>query len=180
MYFSNLLTLILMSLVFSAVMQPIPGQSAVNNTNFTVPKVTSVPVNTMSASGDTTVPIVRLVDPNWCNAVGTGRIVVNGTSSDNGTGVQIVEVRVDNNKYITTDPEEPGNWSSWSVPIEINDTAPHRILARATDYSGNKNWEDITINSPLAIGNLPNETAIVKDKKNRFAFVEPTFTNARL
>ena len=64
------------------------------------------------------------------------------------------------------------------MPIEINDTALHRILARATDYSGNKNWEDITINSPLATGNLPNDTAPLKDKKNRFAFVEPTFTNA--
>ena len=28
------------------------------------------------------------------------------------------------------------------------------------------------------MGNLPPETAPVKDKKNRFAFVEPTFTNA--
>ena len=167
-----------MSIVFGAVIQPIHGQSAVNNTNFTVPKVTSVPENTLSASGDTSVPIVRLVDPNWCNAVGTGRIVVNGTSSDNGTGVQIVEVRVDKNKYLTTDPKEPGNWSFWSVPIEINDTAPHRILARAIDHSGNKNWEDITINSPLRMGTLPPETAPVKDKKNKFAFVEPTFTSA--
>ena len=123
-------------------------------------------------------PLSDLVDPNWCNAVGTGKIVVNGTSSDNGTGVQIVEVRVDKNKYLTTAPKEPGNWSSWSVPIEINDTNPHRILARATDYSGNKNWEDITINSPLALGNHPNDTAPIKDKKFRFAFVEPTFTNA--
>ena len=102
MYFSNLLTLILMSVVFGAVIQPIHGQSAGINTNFTVPKVTSVPENKSSASGDTAVPIVRLVDPNWCNAVGTGKIVVNGTSSDNGTGVQIVEVRVDKNKYLTT------------------------------------------------------------------------------
>ena len=178
MYFSNLLTLILMSVVFGAVMQPIHGQSAVNNTNFTVPKVTSEPNNISTAPGDTSVPIVRVVDPNWCNAVDTGRIVVNGTSSDNGTGVQIVEVRVDKNKYLTTAPKEPGNWSFWSVPIEINDTAPHRILARATDNSGNKNWEDITINSPLAMGTSPPETVPVKDMKNRFAFVEPTFTNA--
>ena len=54
--------------------------------------------------------------------MGTGKNVVNGTSSDNGTGVQIVEVRLDKNKYLTTAPKEPGNWSFWSVPIEINDT----------------------------------------------------------
>ena len=129
---------------------------------------------------DTTVPNIRVIDPSWCSAVGSGKIIVNGTSSDNGTGVKIVEVRVDKNKYVTTFPKNPGNWSNWSVPIEINDTAPHRILARATDFSRNQKWEDITINSPLVAGNLPPETAPVKDKKNRFAFIEPSFTNAAL
>ena len=115
MYISNLLTLILISVVFGAVIQPIYGQSAGNKTNFTVPNVTSGPENTSSASGDTAVPIVRLVDPNWCNAVGTGKIVVNGTSSDNGTGVKIVEVRVDKNKYVTTDSERP-----WKLVILVS------------------------------------------------------------
>ena len=70
MYFSKSLTLILMSVVFGAVIQPIHGQSAGINTNFTVPKITSIPENTSSASGDTAVPTVRLVDPNWCNRCG--------------------------------------------------------------------------------------------------------------
>ncbi|HEY7109689.1 MAG TPA: N,N-dimethylformamidase beta subunit family domain-containing protein [Nitrososphaeraceae archaeon] len=178
MYLSNSLTLIMMSVVFGAVIQPIHGQAAGINTNSTVTKSIPVAENTSSASEDSAIPIVRLVDPNWCNAVGNGTILVNGTSSDNETGVKLVQVRVDEDNYLFADPKGGENWSSWSVPIEINDTNPHRILARATDYSGNRNWDDITINSPIAVGNLPNETAIVKDKKNRFAFVEPTFTNA--
>jgi plastocyanin len=168
----------LMSLLLGTMTQPIFGQSSVGNSNSIVPKIVSVPQNTPSATEDTTVPNVRVVNPNWCSAVGTGKIIINGTSSDNGTGVKIVEVRVDKNKYLTTTTKSHGNWSYWSVPIDINDTAPHRILARATDYSGNQNWEDITINSPIGLGTLPPETAPVMDKKNRIAFVEPTFTNA--
>jgi plastocyanin len=166
-----------MSLLFGTVTQPIFGQSAFDNASSPV-KFASVPKVTPSVAKDTTVPNIRIIDPTWCSAVGTGKIVVNGTSSDNGTGVKVVEVRVDKNRYVTTSPKNPGNWSYWSVPIEINDTAPHRILARATDYSTNPKWEDITINSPLVNGNLPPETAPVKDKKDRFAFVEHSFTNA--
>ena len=167
----------LMSLLLGTLTQPIFGQSAVDNAGSIVPKASVLQV-TPSSAKDTMVPNIRIIDPNWCSAVGIGKIIVNGTSSDNGTGVKIVEVRVDKNKYLTTSPKNAGNWSSWSVPIEINDTAPHRILARATDYSRNENWEDITINSPQGMGNLPNDTAPLKDKKFRFAFVEPTFTNA--
>src|SRR4029078_979757 len=143
MYFLGFLAFISMSLILGTVTQPIFGQS----------------------SADTVVPKINILDPSWCNAVGSGKVIVNGTSGDNGTGVKIVEVRVDKNKYVTTDPISAGNWSSWSVPIEVNDTDPHRILARAAENSGNQNWEDITIISPISIGNHPNDTAPIKDKK---------------
>ena len=58
MYISNLLTLILISVVFGAVLQPIHAQSVGNKTDFT-----SFLESTSSASGDTIVPIVRLSGP---------------------------------------------------------------------------------------------------------------------
>jgi plastocyanin len=142
----------------------------------------TIPVNESNAVPpivkDLIPPIVRIVEPGWCSPVKTGNIVVRGTSLDNGSGIKIVEVHVDKNKYSTAVPENITDWSSWSITIKVDDTQPHRIQARATDNSGNQNWDDITINTPLVIGKFFPAVAAVNGEENRVAFVEPTFTNA--
>ncbi|HEX9319509.1 MAG TPA: N,N-dimethylformamidase beta subunit family domain-containing protein, partial [Nitrososphaeraceae archaeon] len=188
MDFTGLLVITIVCLISGPMIQVTFSQPIIYNGNTSYGKgiedasnSTGVPrpQNASTLSKDASLPIVKIVDPNWCSAVyGQRNILVNGSSSDDGTGVQVVEVRVDKNKYSTAIPDKPGNWSTWSLPMELNDTKPHRILARATDYKGNKNWDDITINSPLSNRSAPAAEPLVQGKKTRFAFVEPSFTNA--
>ena len=74
-----------------------------------------------------------------------GSILVQGTSSDSGSGVNIVGAKVDNGAYITATPSAPGNWSTWSVTVTVSTTGTHTITARATDNSANQNWSSITM-----------------------------------
>jgi plastocyanin len=127
---------------------------------------------------DHVIPTVHIVEPGWCTAVKPGNILVKGTSADNGSGIKIVEVHVDKNEYSAATPKNTTDWSSWSISVNINDNKPHRIQARVTDNSGNQNWEDITINSPLGMGKSLTEIEPVKENETRIAFVESTFTSA--
>ncbi len=80
-----------------------------------------------------------------------GSILVKGTSSDDlgGSGVKNVLVLVDTGAtilpYATATPFAPGNWSTWSITLNIPTTGSQRIQARATDNAGNQNWNSIKI-----------------------------------
>jgi plastocyanin len=144
------------------------------------PTITQIQSNMTGPVGpdDHAIPTVHIVEPGWCSAVKTGDVLVRGTSADNGSGIKIVEVHVDKNEYSPAIPENTTDWSSWSLSVNINDSKPHRIQARVTDKSGNQNWEDITINSPLGMGKSLTEIEPVKENESRIAFVESTFTSA--
>jgi hypothetical protein len=73
-----------------------------------------------------------------------GEILVTGTAYDTGSGVKIVEVRVDSGSYISTTPKSLGDWSSWTVTLPIT-AGEHRLVPRATDNAGNQAWNSIYV-----------------------------------
>jgi hypothetical protein len=68
-----------------------------------------------------------------------GNILVKGAAADNtgGSGVKTVAVQVDSGAFITATPASSGNWSTWSIIINITAKGQHNIRAQATDNAGN-------------------------------------------
>ena len=94
---------------------------------------------------DITPPSVAIISP-VANSVVTssnGKILVTGVASDN-SGVQLVEVRIDNGSYFTAVPKAPGDWSTWSISISAT-AGDRRIVPRATDMAGNQAWNSIYV-----------------------------------
>ena len=81
---------------------------------------------------DTLPPVVTLATPTN-SAIVTGALVVSGTATDN-VAVQTVEVRLDNEPWITA-----AGTSNWSYSLNSSNflNGSHVVGARATDTSGN-------------------------------------------
>ncbi len=100
-----------------------------------------------NAATDTTRPTVLIDQPNEGSVLPPGNVIAIGRASDNptGSGIKIVEVRVDGSTYKSATPASNGNWSTWSISLNIASIGSHRIQARATDNAGNKDWERVSI-----------------------------------
>lgn len=107
-----------------------------------------------------------------------GIITVRGRSSDQESGISKVEgfshtYPFDNQfPFKLAVPANPGDWSEWSMPLEIFDTRT-RALIRATDNSGNENWDEIFID----INETQNKLSAAAADKS-VAFVDPSFIAA--
>ena len=99
---------------------------------------------------DTTIPSIRITKPAATSNVPIGTLVIEGTSSDNVV-VSAVEVKMDTGAYATATPKAPGDWSTWTISISVGSAGQHRILSRATDSSGNQNWNSIYVNAITAV-----------------------------
>jgi hypothetical protein len=108
--------------------------------------ITEIDVNGYTPVADTTAPSVAITSPAVGSTIITtnSMITVQGTAADN-TAVRIVEVRVDSGSYVTATPASPGDWSSWSVAVDLGSSGTHRITPRATDNAGNQAWNSIYI-----------------------------------
>ena len=64
-----------------------------------------------------------------------GSILVQETASDKsgGSGIFDVQVRTDNNPWVIATPQSAGNWSTWSITVQLPTAGQHFIQARATD-----------------------------------------------
>jgi subtilisin len=104
------------------------------------------------AAPDTAVPSIRITSPAAGSTVPVGMVLVMGTSSDNagGSGVKTVQVKLDSGSYATATPKAPGDWSTWTMPVDIGAAGQHRILSRATDNAGNQAWNSINVNAVTA------------------------------
>ena len=96
---------------------------------------------------DTTKPIVSITTPSNLATVSHGNIVVKGTASDDtgGSSVKTIAVEVDSGSFVTATPSAPGNWSTWSITVNIFRAGSHTLTARATDNAGNIGTNKITI-----------------------------------
>jgi Big-like domain-containing protein/glucodextranase-like protein len=109
-------------------------------------KEVSVTITASTSTVDTTAPSVAITQPaaNSVVTVTGGSIVVTGTASDGGSGIKVVEVRVDSGSYVTASPKAAGDWSTWSVNLPIT-VGERRLVPRATDNAGNNAWNSIYV-----------------------------------
>ena len=96
---------------------------------------------------DSVPPTAEITQPLTGSILQAGSIVVNGIAQDNtgGSGIQKVEVRYDKKSYLVATPKSAGDWSTWSITLNIPTADLHNITARATDNAGNRDWFDIKI-----------------------------------
>ncbi len=96
------------------------------------------------AASDSTKPSVIIERPWEGQSLYAGTIYVSGKASDAGSGVDIVEVKVDNQRYKPASPASPSDWSTWSTTFSLTSSGSHTIRAKAIDRSGNADWETVT------------------------------------
>jgi hypothetical protein len=131
---------------------------------------------------DNTAPSVRILKPSACAdpVASPGIFTVTGVASDQESGIKKVEafshaMPFDGNyPFRMASPATGGDWSSWSIPVQIHENST-RILVRATDNSGNENWDEVTVDLPSAQELLRIPTY---DSAKSVAFVDPAFTYA--
>ena len=102
--------------------------------------------NIVFASTDTIRPSVAISRPDENAIIYKDKFVVAGKASGL-MGIKRVEVRVNNGPYTIAAPSSPGDWSSWSITLDSRSMpiGDNRIVARATDYAGNQNWDEVHI-----------------------------------
>ena len=102
-----------------------------------------------TVSDDDSRPWVRIISPSSQSivATSTGAIKVVGAAHDNqgGSGVKIVQVKVNGSGYAAANPVGPNDWSSWSVTINVQSSGIFRITPRVTDNAGNQAWNSIYV-----------------------------------
>jgi hypothetical protein len=96
---------------------------------------------------DSVAPSVAIVQPVDGSVLtgSDGIILVTGTSSDAGSGVKVVEVRLDGGSYIAATPKAAGDWSAWTASPGTLSQGSHRIYAKAIDNAGIQGTTDITV-----------------------------------
>ena len=132
-----------------------------NTTGQIGPLSTEASGTTGAGGPDTTIPVVSITSPANNATVPAGDVLISGTAADNagGSGVRLVELRVDNNGvYANATPQAPGNWSTWTVTRNITAVGPHTLRARVTDNAGNVSWNAGTYT--INIGSAPQDTTI--------------------
>jgi hypothetical protein len=104
------------------------------------------------AAGDAAKPLVVIQQPSEGYVGSAGVIQVKGRASDNsgGSGVKVVEVRLDDHRFKLATPVRSNDWSTWSASFSVTQAGTHTIKARATDRSNNQDWDTVvfTTRSP--------------------------------
>lgn len=118
---------------------------------------------------DTTIPSITITKPDYNTTVSASAITVAGTASDNsgGSGVRLVEVRLNSGPYRAASPNSPGDWSSWTIQFDLS-SAPagaHKLTARVTDNAGNQNWAGRTFT--YGADTVPPSVAITQPQYNQ-------------
>jgi hypothetical protein len=116
------------------------------NSESTWASISEVDVNGYTLVADTTVPSIKITSPLTGSTLlqQNGKITVQGTASDN-SGLQAVELRVDSGSYSAATPKAAGDWSTWSITVDVGSSGDYRLLSRATDKAGNQAWNSINI-----------------------------------
>lgn len=111
-------------------------------------------------STDKQAPTIQIVKPLDGSTVSAGTISVEGKAADNrgGSGINNVQVHIDNGAFTIAKPKATGDWTSWSLSTMMLTVGSHTIEAKATDKAGNTKLHAITLttidNSPPTIGLL--------------------------
>ena len=101
---------------------------------------------------DVTQPSIAITTPTEGDSVTGSPVVeveVTGTSFDQLSSIQQVEVRTGTTSYELATPKA-GNWSKWSHVLTFDSAGSKTIFARATDSAGNSDWVSIVIDVNIA------------------------------
>jgi hypothetical protein len=99
-------------------------------------------------------PSINITSPNPCEDIpGPKEIIVQGSASDQGSGIEKVEAFAHTLPFNNQFPYEiaeriNNNWSSWKIKLSVPENEPYRISARVTDMEGNENWDAVVIGLP--------------------------------
>jgi hypothetical protein len=86
-------------------------------------------------------PVLIISNPSNNTQVPVGEVLVSGNASNAGdANIQTIGLKVDEGDYIPVTPQVPGNWSNWSVTIDISESGPHTLKARADYGVGDQTW----------------------------------------
>ena len=134
---------------------------------------------THGQEGQAIYPKVAITSPTKNSSLPVGVTLVTGNSSarPGGNAIKVVEVHVDNHAYSTATPKATGNWSNWSITLNIPNNAPigpHVIQARATDAAGIQSWDHLSISFNGANANASSMPA----SSNKTTAVPPTNATA--
>ena len=148
-------------------------------------------------------PTIQITKPSYCTSmVSAGEILVQGKASSSN-GISKVEAFAHSYPFngrfpfLPAEPVTPGNWSSWSMTLDLLGTGAHRILAKVTDNNGHENLDEVIVNVVVSpVHDLARSAQEIDSNqqdtinssilpsldeptiKKRIAFVEPTFTDA--
>lgn len=96
------------------------------------------------ASTDSTLAIT-VATPAARVMLGVGQLDVTGTTSvDPAVGVELVEVSLDGGAFQPAQPGAAGDWSGWSVAIDVASEGDHTITSRVTDKAGHTALASVT------------------------------------
>ena len=130
---------------------------------------------TKGQEGQAIYPKVAITSPTKNSSLPVGVTLVTGNSSarEGGNAIKVVAIHVDKQPYATATPKVTGNWSYWSIKLNIPNNAPigpHVIQARATDVAGNQSWYSLSVNFNGANANASSMPA----STNKTGAVPPT------
>ena len=86
---------------------------------------------------DTKQPELQIISPANGSNVPAGIILVQGTASDNGSGVKTVGVKVDSHEKYTLATATTSGYATWEVAISLSSVGSHNLIATAVDKAGN-------------------------------------------
>lgn len=115
----------------------------------------SVNVNvSLAPPPDTTAPGLNITFPSDNQefpgtAAGTAVVNVTGTASDINSGVQTVELKLDNGAFAQVTPNNP-DWSNWSKVVNIPAAGAHTLTARCVDRAGNETTKTVSLRVTVA------------------------------
>ncbi|MDQ6667865.1 MAG: hypothetical protein M3Y53_06515 [Thermoproteota archaeon] len=142
---------------------------------------------THGQEGQAIYPKIAITSPTTNSSLPVGVTLVTGNSSarPGGNAIKVVQVHVDNHVYSTATPKVTGNWSNWSIKLNIPNNAPigpHVIQARATDVAGIQSWGRLSVNfnganmnsSSMPASGNKTAAAVPPITSNKTAVVPPT------
>ena len=134
---------------------------------------------------DNVPPSINITYPFYPPTVTTGKIVIEGTANDSGSGIHNVSIAAHTFPFrgeflrpLTSLPAQlfQGNLVNWSFPLTLDTTGTYRIVVTATDNAGNTNYAETTVN--MILPKIPITDTLGQYTKPIIAFVRPTFTEA--
>lgn len=99
------------------------------------------------AAKDTKPPSVKITSPLTGVTMPAGLLMIKGTASDSrdGSGVSNVQIRVNNAPFVNAIPKSAGDWSGWTIQVNIFSVGAQKIEAKAIDGSGNIKLNSISL-----------------------------------